>query len=224
MKKRIKMDAALLSLFVIMSGFLFLSRKFYPASMRIDNMLDFLGAMILFKGIMFRMSARGHKKVFSDKSNQLVTSGPYAITRNPMYFGTFLISIGGVLMILPWWCLLIYAWLFYIRFNREMVKEEALLQKRFGQEYEQYCKNTPRIFPSVKKALQVRTRDIFNLKELFSTEEKKLLIFVPVGMIILETFQELVVFGVTNMRMTVNVLGWAAIVFTVIFWILYQKR
>ncbi len=224
MKKRIKMDSAILSLVIIMAGFLFLFEKFYPSRREIDNILDFFGFMILFKGILFRMAARGHKKKYSQASSQLVTTGIYAMTRNPMYLGTFLISAACNLMIWPWWCVFLYAGLFYLRFDREIAQEEKVLKEKFGLGYEEYCKKTPRIFPSVRKAFEVKLRDVFNLKEAFSTEERNLLFVAPAIIIILETFQELMVFGSTDLRVTTNIFGWAAVIFVIIFAIFYQKR
>ena len=224
MKKRIKMDSAILSLVVIMAGFLFLFEKFYPSRREVDNILDFFGFMILLKGILFRMSARGHKKKYSKQSDQLVTTGIYAMTRNPMYLGTFLVSIGCILIIWPWWCVFLYAGLFYLRFNREIIQEEVFLKEKFGVSYEEYCQKTSRIFPSPAKAFAVKTKNIFNLKEAFSTQERNLLFVVPAILIILETFQELIVFGLTDLRLTTNIFGWAGIVFVIIFTIFYHKR
>jgi len=114
--------------------------------------------------------------------------------------------------------------LFYLRFDREIAQEEKVLKEKFGLGYEEYCKKTPRIFPSVRKAFEVKLRDVFNLKEAFSTEERNLLFVAPAIIIILETFQELMVFGSTDLRVTTNIFGWAAVIFVIIFAIFYQKR
>ncbi|MBF0522194.1 MAG: isoprenylcysteine carboxylmethyltransferase family protein [Candidatus Omnitrophica bacterium] len=224
MKPRIKIDSSLMILAVVLTGFLFFFRKLYPQNIVMDNVLDFIGYMAIFKGTLLRMSARGHKKANSQKSHSLVTTGPYTLTRNPMYLGTFMVGCGFILMFWPWWLLPVYAILFYLRFNQEMTKEEALLTENFGQEYKDYCAKTPRIFPSIIKSLSARTQDIFNLQEAFSTKEKRALFLLPVLAIGLETLQEWVVFGVFNIAVSVMLCLGAAVLFAISLWILYQRK
>lgn len=83
----------------------------------------------------------------SPKTKNLVVSGPYRFTRNPMLFGTFLIylalaviinSITAVFMII------IFAAFMIIVVVR---KEEERLLKDFGIQYEQYRNKTSMIIP-----------------------------------------------------------------------------
>lgn len=75
---------------------------------------------------------------------RLVTSGPYRITRNPMYLGVDLILVG--------WCalwsscaLIIYAALFMIGFHlRVLLVEEPWARRRFGTEWDAYQARVPR--------------------------------------------------------------------------------
>ena len=67
MKIRIKIDTALLILTVVLTVFLFASQDVYPQNTWVDNILDFLGLMIVLIGALLRMSARGHKKAYSQK-------------------------------------------------------------------------------------------------------------------------------------------------------------
>ncbi len=77
----------------------------------------------------------------------LVTTGPYAYTRNPMFLGLLFVllavalygkSITG-LALLP---IIAIAGLEYLR-----VYEEPVLKERFGQEYSSYRKSVPALFP-----------------------------------------------------------------------------
>lgn len=77
-------------------------------------------------------------------SSAIVTGGIYRFTRNPMYvgmtfialgLGTLMASVGALIMILP-------AVLAIDRFV--IAKEEAYLQRRFGSDYEAYCRTVRR--------------------------------------------------------------------------------
>ena len=52
-----------------------------------------LGLPVAFIGLLIRAWAAGHIV----KGEQLTTTGPYAHTRNPLYFGSFMIAAGFAL-------------------------------------------------------------------------------------------------------------------------------
>lgn len=224
MKKRVKIDSAILSFIIIMTGFLFAFRNLYPRNPFLDDALDFLGFIVLLTGVLLRMAARGHKKSHSQRSEKLVTSGPYTLVRNPMYLGSFLMGAGFILMVWPWWSLPLFAALFYARFTRQIIKEEAYLLKIGDEGYARYCKRVPRIFPSLRHLPQARLRRVINLKEAFSTKEKRGLWSWPILAFILESFQEWLIFEQTIPSQTIKIFLMAAVVFVIGFWILYQKK
>ena len=170
------------------------------------------------------MWARGHKKAFSDNSGRLVTSGPYTIVRNPMYLGTFLIGSGFVLVAWPWWVWPLFAGFFYIRFKKQILSEEAILEKAFGAEYRNYCQKTPRIFPSSIKMLKVDWKKNFNWNEVLSTKERHGLIAWPIMAFVLDCLQEKVIFGGVDLRLTVIVFISAYIVFVLETLIFFKKE
>ncbi|OGX39372.1 MAG: hypothetical protein A3D87_08830 [Omnitrophica WOR_2 bacterium RIFCSPHIGHO2_02_FULL_50_17] len=218
MKRRIKFDSAILSFLIIVTGFLYLNKKFFLITPFFDNALDFLGFLVILKGIFLRMAARGHKKAHSGQGGRLVMTGPYAVVRNPMYLGSFLMGAGFILMLWPWWSLPFFALLFYLRFNRQIIKEESRLSEFFGEGFAVYCKKTPRLFPSLRFMKATKVKDILNLKEAFSTKERRGLLAWPALAIGLETFQESVVFGGTDIRRTLCLFLAAALVFAISFW------
>ncbi|MCK5013626.1 MAG: isoprenylcysteine carboxylmethyltransferase family protein [Candidatus Omnitrophica bacterium] len=224
MKKRIKIDSALLSFIIIITGFLFAFRGIYPRNPFLDDTLDFLGFFILLGGILLRMSARGHKKAHSKKGQALVTSGPYTLVRNPMYLGSFLMGAGFIFMVWPWWSLLLFAVLFYLRFMRQVVKEEEFLEKLAEKRYKAYCRKVPRIFPSVEMMGKFDIKKIVNLEEAFSTKEKRGLWGWPLLAVLLESFQEQLVFGETIPSHTIMIFLMAAILFVIGFIYLRQKK
>lgn len=83
---------------------------------------------------------------------KLVRSGPYAYTRNPMLTGIFLLLFGLSFFFRSVSLALLFTPLF-IFINSWEVKgiEEPELERRFGEEYVEYRKQTPMFFPSLKK-------------------------------------------------------------------------
>lgn len=79
----------------------------------------------------------------------LVTTGPYGVVRNPIYFGAFILlaalalMAANLLILLPTLALL--AGLY-----TQIDEEEAMLIERFGDEYREYMKRTPRFIPKLR--------------------------------------------------------------------------
>ena len=78
----------------------------------------------------------------------LITTGPYAYTRNPMHTGLFLIMIASGIYFASMLSLLVFSPI-YIFFDTLLLKfiEEPELEKRLGKEYVQYKRRTPMFFP-----------------------------------------------------------------------------
>ena len=82
-----------------------------------------------------------------DPTTKMIVTGPYAYVRNPMITGVILILISEALMLGSvaigiWAALFLIINMFYFPFS-----EEPALRKRFGKEYDEYCKNVPRYIP-----------------------------------------------------------------------------
>jgi len=69
----------------------------------------------------------------------------------------FLIGLGVVLALFKWWVICIFLLIFIFRYIFLIFKEEKKLSGVFPQEYPEYCRRVPRIFPSLKALLK---RDI----------------------------------------------------------------
>jgi len=96
----------------------------------------------------FASIGRGTPAPF-DPPRRLVIQGPYRFVRNPMYIGAGLALAGAALFYesLP---LLGYAGLFFLATHLFVVwYEEPTLRRTFGQEYEAYCRQVRRWWPSV---------------------------------------------------------------------------
>jgi len=104
-------------------------------------------------GLLVRAAATGYLPVdiIADlklHKGKLVSDGAFAVTRNPLYLGTFLVvaSIGWVL---NFWGLLFIIVFQAIQTLRIITYEEQELHKKFGADYTQYeSARVPRLFPS----------------------------------------------------------------------------
>jgi protein-S-isoprenylcysteine O-methyltransferase Ste14/cell division septation protein DedD len=83
---------------------------------------------------------------------KLITTGPYAHTRNPMLTGIFFLLFGLSFLFRSISLAFLFTPLF-IFINAWEVKtiEEPELERRLGEEYVEYRKQTPMFFPSLKK-------------------------------------------------------------------------
>ena len=82
------------------------------------------------------------------KTNRLITDGPYAMCRNPLYFFSLIGVVGVALttetLVIP--VALFAGFVFY--YPSVVLGEEARLAEIHGQAYQDYCRATPRFFPS----------------------------------------------------------------------------
>lgn len=68
---------------------------------------------------------------------RVVTRGPYALSRHPMYVGWTMVYLGAALMVGSRWLLILLPpALAYT--HRTVLREERCLESRFGREYRQY--------------------------------------------------------------------------------------
>lgn len=213
MKKRIQIDSAILSFVIILTGILYLFPHFYTRCLFWDHTFNFLGLLLVFKGTFLRMAARGFKKTHSSQSKNLVSQGPYTLTRNPMYLGSFFIGAGFVLIVWPFWLLPVFALLFYARFNKQVVQEEKFLAEKFGDAYQQYCRRVPRLFPQWKKILETDVRETFPWKTSWTTKEVRGLVGWPILAVILEALQQKIVFARVDFRGIIIIFMFSTLVF-----------
>src|SRR5436190_24351683 len=126
-------------------GFVIAAAAFYFAEPTKPSMLAGLPVAIV--GALFRALAAGVIR----KDSALATSGVYALTRNPLYFGSSLLATGfaimsrneiaAVLLIVP----------FGLVYPTVMLREEAHLARLFPDEFRLYKAKVPRFFPRLTR-------------------------------------------------------------------------
>ena len=133
---------ALLLLYMALSGTFSWPR--IGSSLFSSSAIGWFGVALCVAGLLFFLLALlsfGHSfrvGIDEDHPGKLVTSGVFAISRNPIYTA-FGLVLCGLFLIYPNWILLLYLiggiWLF----NRQVLREEASLKRIYKEEYEAYC-------------------------------------------------------------------------------------
>jgi len=82
------------------------------------------------------------------KNAELVTHGPFSMSRNPLYFCSFLGACGIALMSNHIVLMVALPLLFCVVYFSLIRREEAYLVTQFGDSYQRYCKTTPRFSPN----------------------------------------------------------------------------
>jgi protein-S-isoprenylcysteine O-methyltransferase Ste14 len=85
-------------------------------------------------------------------ATDLNTEGPYALTRNPLYLGNFLITAGlGVVAHDPV-LLVLGMGLFAVQYRAIIAAEEQFLRAKFGRRFDEYAARVPRFWPRLRLA------------------------------------------------------------------------
>ena len=110
------------------------------------------GAVLALTGALFAAWAKARLgRLFSAQlgvqaEHQLITTGPYAVVRHPMYLGLIDFILGSAL----YWndiALLGAGLLFTLFFSAQLRIEEGMFARHFGEEWERYRASTPALFP-----------------------------------------------------------------------------
>jgi protein-S-isoprenylcysteine O-methyltransferase Ste14 len=119
-----------------------------PMPLAIIGWLRFmLGIPFILAGII--LTARSVHEVGTIKvaaPTELITTGPYAISRNPMYVAWHLIYVGSIFLVNTKWLLLLLSFVLAFTHYRVILREERELEELFGTEYRDYCKKVGRYF------------------------------------------------------------------------------
>jgi protein-S-isoprenylcysteine O-methyltransferase Ste14/membrane-associated phospholipid phosphatase/SAM-dependent methyltransferase len=108
-----------------------------------------IGLALVIVGTLIRFLARGHFR-----KNCLVTTGPYALIRHPLYLGSLLV-VAGVLFQLNDW---LFNWsvitpLVVVFYGASIIHKERSSEKMFGRQWQSYKSKVPCIIPSLRSWL-----------------------------------------------------------------------
>jgi protein-S-isoprenylcysteine O-methyltransferase Ste14 len=152
-----------------LGNFLFRYRSFTPILFilvllfisRITLSSILLGLILVLIGLMIRFICAGtigaESRGREVGGEELVTGGPFAFVRNPIYLGNLLLSSGFVFLAIGGFetgfkviTILLFIFIFFLQYFPVVHAEENFLRNRFGEEYENYYKSVPRFFPKLK--------------------------------------------------------------------------
>lgn len=85
------------------------------------------------------------------KNKVLATQGPYAMTRNPLYVGSFIAGCGAVIMGGNIWFAIVFVITYLTVYRQIILNEERDLAGYFPDEWPAYTKQAPRFFPDLRK-------------------------------------------------------------------------
>jgi len=117
----------------------------YPVSYKncvIISLIFFLPGIAL-----WLTSAYSVVKGFSE--GRLVTTGAYAVVRNPLYASFIIFIAPAFSFLLNSWLLLLSSVAMYLIFKACIVKEERFLKEKFGSAFTDYRRKVSRIIPFI---------------------------------------------------------------------------
>ena len=117
------------------------------------------------------------------KIGRLITAGPYAHVRHPLYVGTLIIGMGFCIAVKSVWVALGGLALFLILYRAKAQREEALIFDEWGKEYETYQQAVPRWWPSARG--YAHRHGECSWQGIYASKELKTLIWVVVGLLVL---------------------------------------
>lgn len=121
--------------FVVVALYLLLSNPTWRLMM--------IGFPIAVSGALIRGWASGHIR----KNAELAISGPYAHTRNPLYFGSFLMTIGLAISSGVLWLAVSLITLFLLIYYSVMKSEAVHMQRLFSRDYANWAEQVPLFIP-----------------------------------------------------------------------------
>ena len=102
------------------------------------------GLLVAAAGLGVRIWSTGHL----EKWRRLAVHGPYRFTRNPLYFGSFLMGLGFTLASARFFLLILFLLVFVLLYRSVMRREEKELCDEYGEDYLVYRERVSLFLPS----------------------------------------------------------------------------
>ena len=107
--------------------------------------VETIGQLLILAGILGRAWCTMH--IGGQKFTELVTVGPFSISRNPLYVFSLIATFGAGLQTASFLFAIVATAGVWFIIDTTVRKEEAALSARFNEAYAAYCAQTPRYIP-----------------------------------------------------------------------------
>ncbi|TIO52338.1 MAG: isoprenylcysteine carboxylmethyltransferase family protein [Mesorhizobium sp.] len=134
-------------LIVVLFAALLFGQSTFPPDTLMHESIEMFGVLLIFLGVVGRLWATLY--IGGRKSSEVVTGGPYSITRNPLYVFSTVAAAGVGAQIGSFSGIVLFALLCAGAFHIVILREEKFLRQALGAPYEAYLARVPRFFPKL---------------------------------------------------------------------------
>jgi protein-S-isoprenylcysteine O-methyltransferase Ste14 len=139
----------------------YLPEPFFTGILSIGFLVTLAGEAFRILTIGLDYIERGGKKG-APHASKLVRGGIYAHVRNPMYVGNILLAVGVSMMVGDPWVFVTVLPFFIFFYYAIIAAEESFLRGAFGNEFEDFCREVNRLWPSFKNFFGTLSKFDFN--------------------------------------------------------------
>jgi len=129
-------------------AFALVSQSVYAEGGFWDTTFEVISVLILLVAAMGRVWSSAY--ISGRKNAELVTDGPYSITRNPLYFFSFLGYVGAGLAFEKTTVAVAFGITIFLTHWPTIRAEEIKLRGKFGERFDEYAKRVPRFLPRIQ--------------------------------------------------------------------------
>jgi protein-S-isoprenylcysteine O-methyltransferase Ste14 len=143
----------LIAMFIYVLAFAFFPTRhdyFLPIKQLDSSTIKYIGLTLLFISLLWTVIAQGHMKnswrigIDNDTKTELVTTGLFSVSRNPIFFGMIL-SLVGLFLTTPNALTALFLVVGYILIQIQIRLEEEFLEKEHKQTYLDYKQKVRRL-------------------------------------------------------------------------------
>ncbi len=160
----------------------------WPTGGGIEPRLLIISLALTVGGEFYRFRAVGvagkRTRTRGRKVKELVTAGPFAHVRNPLYVGNFILTYGLIVLSRIGWLLWAFPVVFFLQYSAIVSWEEHILTGTFGGEYSRYRLHVRRWVPSFS-AYPGASRHSFDFKTAWQSESNSLRAILVIFIVIL---------------------------------------
>lgn len=122
-----------------------------PRSIALGCLIGLLGLLI-----------RGYGAGYLHKQEVLTTTGPYAYSRNPLYFGSSILALAAAVATNSLLAAILLVVYFALVYSFVIRREEAELRVKHTAAFDDYIQRVPRFFPRLTPAKSAETSSGFS--------------------------------------------------------------